>query len=174
MQTEMLAQQWGLVDIQASEQKSGRVQRIRTGAGQEYYLKRHGSREDLPEYPVLQFLNQHGIRTELPLLTRQGKVLASDGQGSFALYRALPGASMSDHYSDRRKQQAYELGRAIGQLHRGLAQYSIPDPSPFPHTDILSNISHWDSYLRGQQFELNELAVILDEFSRVSLVSIPI
>jgi len=167
MHVDTLAQQWGLVDIQASEQKSGRVQCIRTGSGQEYYLKRHGHLDNLPEYPVLQFLNQQGIRTELPIPTLQGQALARQGEHSFALYRALPGASMSDHYSDKREQQAYQLGRAIGQLHRGLAQYSIPDPSPFPNTDILSNISHWDGYLRGQQFELNKLAIILKELSGV-------
>jgi Ser/Thr protein kinase RdoA (MazF antagonist) len=167
MQPNTLAVQWPIGDVHRTEQLSARVCRVETSTGHIYYLKRHGGAELLPEHPLLHWLNSQGIRTELPLLTHEGRVLVSEGQVNYALYPALPGSTVDVAGSAHPARQAHGLGRAIGQLHLGLAQYSVPEPSPFPRSDLWGDANGHASILMAQRDlpGLDRLPAILEEIN---------
>jgi Ser/Thr protein kinase RdoA (MazF antagonist) len=109
--------------FQTSEYRtSGRVIFIRTRAGQ-YVLKRMGGDRLLsPElyYVLAATLQEQGVPVAVPLLTRAGTPAVQQGADLYCLFPYLAGEVISEHDGANAEARAWQFGKAIAELHRGL------------------------------------------------------
>jgi len=140
MQVRRLLTRWGIGAVRAVEPVSQHVNRVETACGQVYYLKGHGGVRSIRAYPLLRFLNEQGVRVEVPLPTLNGEILTREEQQGWALYAALPGAPLEVASCRQLEAHARILGSAVGRLHRCLEQYPESEASLFDHLDLLANV----------------------------------
>src|SRR4051794_2664751 len=100
---------------------SGRVIFIKTRAGQ-YVLKRMDDRllDAETYYALAASLHEQDVPVAAPVLTRAGTPTVRQGEENYFLLPYLPGEVITEHYGTNAEARAWQFGKAIAELHRGL------------------------------------------------------